>query len=271
MLGSNYVLVALGFTLVFGILHIVNFAHGEMYMLGAYAVFALFAQIGINYWLANAMAIAIVGFLGILIERSLYRPLRGKFLQSMVIGLGLAMILQSVAGVGFGVGDKNIAGPISGVRVVFGVTIPTDRLAVVVVSVALLLAVLLFVHKTKTGRAIRAVAQDPEASALQGVSVDNISALTFAVGSALAAAAGSAMSLVFYINPYMGTIPLLKAFVIVVLGGLGSVPGAILGGFLIGMVDSFALTFLGGIADIAGFMVMLLILVLRPKGLFGHG
>src|SRR5437867_3011085 len=215
-IGSIYILMALGLTLMFGMMHIINFAHGAVYMLGAFAIYYVYFQWGAPYFAAFVLAMLLLGAFGYLVERSIYRPIKG------------------------GVEPTLVPPVFSGTRNVLGVMISVERLMIIPIAGALVVGLYLFINKTRMGAAMRAIEQDKEAAALQGVNVNVINGLAFAVGFALAAAAGALMAPIFKLDPMMGGQPLLKACIIIILGGLGSMPRAILGGLILGLIDSIA-------------------------------
>jgi len=273
MSGSILILVALGLTMIFGIMHIVNFAHGELYMLGAFCLWIFFAELQVPYILALILSMIIISGLGMVIERFLFKPFRGDLAPSFIISLGLVMLLQTGTLLGFGIEDKAAPTPsgFQGMIHFGGAVLSKERLFVILISFILMAGVWLFIQRTKPGQAMRAVAQDPDAAALQGISIDATASLAMGVGCALAAAAGCLMAPIFYINPYMGAVPIMKAFVVIILGGLGSIGGAFIGGFIIGFVDSFGSTYLSApIASMMAFGILILVLIFRPQGLYGH-
>jgi branched-chain amino acid transport system permease protein len=269
--GWIYVLVALGLTLVFGIMRIVQFAHGEIYMLGAYCSYFLIKLYGFSFLEALFLTTIAIGLLGIVLERLFFRPFRDRFEPSIIVAVGLMLLLQTIAVVGFGTDTKSMGGIIPGVLRVSGVTLSWDRLLVMAVGIILVVALLLMIKKTKTGQAMVAVAQDPYAAALQGIDVNRISALAMALGCALAAIAGSLMGSIFSTSPFMGTSAITKGIAVIILGGLGSIPGAVVGGFILGLIDGLIPPLLSStMAGIVGFGVIIIVLILRPRGLFGH-
>lgn len=274
MLGLNYALIALGLTLIFGIMGIVNFAHGEMYMLGGYVAYYLFGLFGLNFFATLAAAAVIIGALGVLLETFIFRPLtiRPKIeLTSLIAAVGLAWVFQMLAVIMFGELDRKVPSAFSGIINMSGVVITVERLAAILIGILMVVILNLFLLRTKTGRAIRAVAQDKEAAALQGVDVSRISALSFGIGCGLAAAAGDLVAPIFVINPSLGNEVILKAFLVVILGGMGSVPGAMLGGLVLGFIESFGcLFFTVPTVMVLTFILIIVILIVRPEGLLGH-
>jgi branched-chain amino acid transport system permease protein len=270
MSGSTYVLMALGFTLIFGIMRIVNFSHGELYMCGAYLVLTFHQTLGVNYFLSLLLAALITAAIGVLIERALLRPLAGKELNGMIMTLAVGIALQSAALIIFGPDEQTMDRPVTGVWRVDELIVPFDRLFVTGSSAGILLLFYTFLKLTRTGKAMQAVAQDAEAASLMGIRPGRIQSLAFALASGLAALAGGLLAPLYSAGPYVGEVPMLKSFVIVVLGGLGSIPGAIIGGLLIGLIES-GFTTLGDstFAMIASFTLVLVVVLFRPQGLMG--
>jgi branched-chain amino acid transport system permease protein len=265
-----YILVALGLTLIFSILDIINFAHGEFYMLGGFVTYYGFAVFGVNYFLTLVLAVVAVGMAGVLAERVVFRHLRGKTLNAFIVSLGLLWVLQASAQLSFGVLDKSVPSAVSGIVRVSGLIISRERLVVIVTASVLMAALYVFLKFTRTGQAMRAVAQDADAAALQGVNIEAVSALGFGVGCALAGAAGALLAPVFAVSPTMGALPVVKAFIIIIVGGMGSLPGAVLGGLLLGAVEGIGTLFMTSAAvTMLGFLVVIAILLVRPRGLFG--
>jgi branched-chain amino acid transport system permease protein len=269
--GWIYVLVALGLTLVFGIMRIVQFAHGEIYMLGAYCSYFLIKLFGFSFCEALFLTTIAIGLLGIVLERFFFRPFRDRFEPSIIVAVGLMVFLQTTAVVGFGTDTKSMGGIIPGVLRVSGVTLSWDRLLAIAVGIILVVALFLLIQKTKMGQAMVAVAQDPYAAALQGIDVNRISAVAMALGCALAAIAGSLMGSIFSTSPFMGTSAITKGIAVIILGGLGSIPGAVAGGIILGLIDGLVPPLLSStMAGLVGFGVIIIVLLLRPQGLFGH-
>jgi branched-chain amino acid transport system permease protein len=265
-----YILVALGLTLIFSILDIINFAHGEFYMLGGFVTYYTFGVLGLNYFLALLLAVLAVGAAGVVAERIVFRHLRGKTLNGFIVSLGLLWVLQASAQLSFGVLDKAVPSAVSGVVRGFGLVISRERLVVIVTAIALMAALYAFLAFTRAGRAMRAVAQDADAAALQGVNIEAVSALGFGIGCALAGAAGALLAPVFAVSPTMGALPVVKAFIIIIVGGMGNLPGAVLGGLLLGAVEGIGTLFMSSAAvNMLGFLVVIAVLLVRPRGLFG--
>lgn len=270
-LSMVYILVALGLTLIFSILRIINFAHGEFYMLGGFAAYYLTGAWQINYFLTIILSFIIIGAIGVITERLFFAPLRDNLLAGFIVSLGLLWILQGSATIAFGVLDKEVATQFPGILRAFGVVIPKERLFVILCSVALIVFLYAFLTLSRHGLALRAVAQDMDAAALQGINVDRIAGLAFGIGCAMAGAAGTLLAPVYFVSPFIGTLPVIKAFIIIILGGMGSLTGAIVGGFILGFMESVApLYFPIAAVEILGFVLVMFVLVVRPRGLFGH-
>jgi branched-chain amino acid transport system permease protein len=269
--GSIYILMALGLTLMFGMMHIINFAHGAIYMLGAYVIYYVFFQWGTPYFLAFIVAMVLLGLFGFVVERCIYRTVKGGIEPTLVALLALTTFLQAAGYPVFGQLDKHVPTVFKGIHTVLGVPISVERLVIIPIAGVLVLGLYLFINQTKMGAAMRAIEQDKEAAALQGVNVHVVNALAFGVGFALAAASGALMAPIFKLDPMMGEQPLLKAFIIIILGGLGSIPGAILGGLILGFIDSIIATFLGlEPAFLLSFVFIIMLLLFKPNGLFGY-
>lgn len=270
--GLLYVLVALGLTLVFGIMGIINFVHGEMYMLGAYIMFYTFDGFGMNFFVALAISALIMAPIGMLVEKVFYRPLRGQPMPVLIVAIGLSLFLVSAGYLGFGIRDKAFTSPFQGLVYLGGLIISKERLLTLAICIILVVGLYLFIQFTRIGRAMRAVEQDSDAAALVGVSIDRTFAICMTMGTALAAVAGALMGALTVINPSMGHGALFKAFIVIVLGGLGSVPGAIVGGLMLGLIESFATTLIAPeVASMIAFGLVIVLLIIKPEGIFGRG
>ena len=270
MLGLIYVLIAMGLTLIFSILGLINFAHGEFYMLGGFALYWFFGQFGLNYWLGLVIGMILVGAFGMVTERFIFRPLRRDLLQACLASVGISIVLQTGALIAFGQLDKAVPSQITTILHAGTINVPLEKMVVVLGSALLTVALMFFIYRTKMGQALQAVSQDSEAAALQGINVDRMNAMGFAIGCALAAAAGGLISPVFYISPYMGITPTLKAFIVVIMGGLGSIPGAIIAGFFLAFLEQFSITMLGYVGNIFGFVMLMIVMTFRPQGFMGR-
>ena len=271
MLGSTYAIVALGLTLVFGILHIPNFAHGHLYMLGAYISFFLMTLYGFGFWTALVSSMVILGMIGMLIERIIYRPLQDKpHINSFISAIGALIILETSVIVLWGPQGRRIPNPYPDIVELLGITMSYQRLLVIMTAIVLIVLLQVFIKKTTPGTTIEAVAQNREGAMLVGINVNWVSSLTFAISTATAAAAASLVAPIFMISPTMWALLGMKAFVIVILGGLGSIPVAILGGYILGILEAIGGGYLSAAyKDVYAFGALILILSIRPTGLFG--
>ena len=272
-LGWLYILMALGLTWILSIMGILQLAHGEIYMIGAYVVFYLSRSFGLNLYLSIFLSMVAMAAAGILLERLLFRARPGQdpVLAPIVISTGLTLILTSGAVVGFGLYDRSIPRLINGSFAMFGGNVPKDRLLAIAFSVATLLILYLFLRGTRWGQAIVASSQNREGALLRGIDPNQMSRISMAIGCALAALAGALAGSILMLTPYMGAEPLVKGLVIIVLGGLGSLPGAAIGGILLGLMDGIIPVIFGSApAAVAPLVIVILILLIRPKGMFGH-
>ncbi len=272
-LGSVYALIALGYTMVYGIIKLINFAHGEIYMLGAYLGF--YAITSLNLSLVPAMVLAMISaaIIGMLLERVAYRPLRSSpRIAVLITAIGASLLFQSTAQLVFGASFKPFPQAIPFTRIQLGPVFTTNRqLLIFGVAVALMIALHIIVQYTTFGKAMRAVSMDKDAAQLMGINIDRVISITFALGSALAAAAGILVGMYYNrIDPYMGTMPGLKAFVAAVLGGIGIVPGAVVGGLLMGVAENMVVAFVSStLRDAVAFAILIAVLLFRPNGLLG--
>jgi len=275
-IGMVYALIAIGLTLVFGILGVINFAHGEFYMLGAFLTYNLTIGLGLDYFVALALTIVGSAAVGWLAERLTVRPLKGRHMFTVVLStLGLSIFLQNGALLLWGPDPREIELAWGGRPVVLGgVVITFLRLAVLAVGAALIIALTWFIRRTRWGMAMRAVAGNRDAAALMGIPVDRVYAITFAVGTGIAGVAGGLLGAMFTIEPTMGEWAVVKAFCVVVMGGMGNLPGAVLGGIILGVAESLGAGFLPGGAsykDGIGYAILIVVLLYSPQGLFGRG
>jgi len=270
-LGWMYVLIALGLTLILSIMGILQLAHGEVYMMGAYVTYYLCVSLGVNLYASMFLSMIIMAVFGIIIEKFLFRPAQRQVLPPIVISLGLTLILTSFAVTTFGLKEKSIPRLAEGSLMFFDSAVPKDRIIAVGFAIALLLLLYLFLKRTKYGQAMVASAQSPEGALLRGINPNRMSSLAMAIGCALAAAGGTLAGSILMLNPSMGTFPLMKGLVIIVLGGMGSLLGAAVGGITLGLIDGILpVAFEPGIASVAPFIIVIIILLVKPQGLFGH-
>jgi branched-chain amino acid transport system permease protein len=272
--GCIYILLATGLNLIFGVMKIVNFAHGEFLMIGAYVTATVFLLTGINPYIIILFSMLALIAIGAVVERLCFRPILGTSkLNEIFLSIGLIYIIQNGAAVIWGDEWQSVKSPYEGITVPLGpLTIPLDYIIIMVVTAAILIGLHLFLKETKTGREMRATSQNRKGAMLVGINVERIDVLSFGIGCALAAAAGTLWVVSGQVfNPYMGSIPAVKAFAIIILGGLGSIPGAIVGGLLYGIAENGAAYFLGGVwKDAISFVILIIVLVIRPTGLFGE-
>lgn len=270
--GGFFALFAVGLVLIFGVMGVVNFAHGELVMIGAYTIWLLHAQHGFAFIPAIAVAIILVTIIGLLMERFLFRPTRDDPLAGLICSIGVLFILQVVATLVGGEGpSKQVPPPFHGTLILFDyLRIPYQRIFSLLVSVAALSTLWYFLTRTKLGWALRAVALDREAAALQGININRISMIAIGVGAALAGLAGALMAPLTNINPHMGHNVLITAFIVTIVGGIGSLSGAVLAAVLYALFHTFITVYFGGtVATICGLILMVVVLIVKPTGIMG--
>jgi branched-chain amino acid transport system permease protein len=273
--GSVYALIALGYTMIYGILGLINFAQGEIYMCGAFVAVLLLAS-GVNFYLAFALGMAAAALLGVVLERVAFRPLRGCHpLVPLISAIGASIFLQNLALLLFGPNDRPFPTQFtfSSIKIA-GLPVSTLQVTILAVALAFMGLLIIFVRYTTYGKAIMACALDRDTARLMGINVDRMVSLTFLVGSALSGAAGVMMAIYYNATyPRMGLLPGLKAFSAAILGGVGNIPGAILGGLLLGVAESLGAAYISsGFKDAIAFAILILVLLLRPQGILrGRG
>lgn len=273
ILGSTYALLGIGLTLIFGIMRVVNFTHGELYALGAYAVFFLEVSLGVNFFLALVLAVIIGCAVGAAIEFVLLRPLLDADIDTtMLVMIGAWIVMQNTELFYWGGVSKAIMTPFPDEPLQVGpIFVSWLRLFVLVMALILIGATYALINRTKLGKAMRATFQDRDTAALMGVNIKGIYTATFAIGSGLAAAAGALLGPVFLVTPSMGDLASLKAFAIVILGGLGNITGATLGGFILAFVEEIGAGYISsGYRDAMGFLIIIIVLLFKPTGLFAR-
>jgi branched-chain amino acid transport system permease protein len=275
-LGSLYALIAIGYTMVYGILRLINFAHGDVFMLGAYFAFYLITAALMPWWVAFAVALGLTAIFGVGLERVAYKPLRDSpKISIMISAIGASFLLENLATVIFGGRPKGFVVPDIFNKILhFGsVSVMSISVIIPIFTFGILVFLLWIVNRTKTGMAMRAVSTDLDAARLQAIDVNRIVSVTFGLGSLLAAFGGILWSLKYpQLNPTMGIMPGLKCFIAAVLGGIGNIMGAVLGGFLLGALEIMIIAFLPGLTgyrDAFAFVVLILVLLLKPSGLLG--
>ena len=274
-LGSIYAVIALGYTMVYGIAKMLNFAHGDVIMVGGYIVFSATSYAGLNPYVAVLISIIFCTLLGMTIERVAYKPLRNASpLAVLITAIGVSYLLQNLALLVFGAQPKNFTSvvPLDSVKLFDGrLTISGEAIVTIAVTVIIMVALMLFINKTRPGNAMRAVSEDRGAAQLMGVNVNGTIALTFAIGSGLAAIAGVLLCSTYStLTSTTGAMPGIKAFVAAVFGGIGSIPGAMIGGVLIGIIEILGRAYISSqMADAIVFAVLILVLVIKPTGILG--
>ena len=275
-LGSIYALIALGYTMVYGIAKMLNFAHGDVIMVGAFVVYTLCSTLGLPPVVGVLVAVVFCTVLGITIERIAYKPLRkaASPLAVLITAIGVSYLLQNSALLIFGANTKSFTSviPIEAVKLANGqLSISGETIVTIIASIIIMIILMLFINKTKLGQAMLAVSEDKGAAQLMGINVNGTIALTFAIGSALAAIAGVLLCSAYpSLTPYTGSMPGIKAFVAAVFGGIGSIPGAFIGGILLGIIEIFGKAYISSqLADAIVFAVLIMVLLVKPTGLIG--
>ena len=275
-LGSVYAIIALGYTMVYGIAKMLNFAHGDVIMVGAFVIYTAMASLGLSPILAVVVAMVLCTILGMTIEKVAYRPLRnaGSPLAVLITAIGVSYLLQNLALLIFGADTKSFSSVvgIEPMSIAGGqIMVSGEAIVTIVVCVVIMIALTSFVKYTKAGRAMVAVSEDRGAAQLMGINVNGTIALTFAIGSALAAVAGALLCSAYpSLSPYVGSMPGIKAFVAAVFGGIGSIPGAMIGGILLGVIENLSKAYISSqLSDAIVFGVLIVVLVVKPTGILG--
>jgi len=271
MLSSMYILMALGFAILLGVMRVLNFAHAVIYMGGGYICYQLAIVYGLNQWLSLMLAAIIMGLFGLFLERFCFRPFFGDVNRTLVMTLALIVIIESVVNILVGTQIRSLPAFASGIIRTGGVSLSVERLVTFIISAALLLVIIFFIQKTKIGQQMLAVSQDDTGAVLQGINIYRVSAVATVIACALAAVAGSLMGAIFSLSPYMGGHMLVKAIEIVILAGIGSIGGVLVAGLILGTIDAtLPILMSGSASDVVGLGIVILILLFRPQGLFGH-
>lgn len=275
-LGSVYAIIALGYTMVYGIAKMLNFAHGDVIMIGAYVAITAISGAGLPPVVGVLLAIIFCTVLGVVIERIAYKPLRNAAspLAVLITAIGVSYLLQNVALLIFGANTRSFESVVSIKSITLAggeLTISGETIATIGACIVIMIGLTLFIKKTKAGQAMLAVSEDKGAAQLMGINVNGTIALTFAIGSALAAIAGVLLCSAYpTLTPYTGSMPGIKAFVAAVFGGIGSIPGAMIGGILLGVIEIFSKAYISSqLADAIVFSVLIIVLIVRPAGLLG--
>lgn len=274
-LGSIYAIIALGYTMVYGIARMLNFAHGDIIMVGGFAVFTIVSTLGLSPWLGLLVAVAICTVLGIVIEKVAYCPLRGaSSLAVLITAIGVSYLLQNVALLIFGSNARQFTSIINlpNLKLADGrLTISAVTIVTIITCIVIMVGLTAFINKTKIGQAMLAVSEDTGAATLMGINVNKTISITFAIGSALAAIAGALLCSAYpSLTPYTGSMPGIKAFVAAVFGGIGSIPGALIGGVILGVIENLTKAYISSqLSDAVVFSVLIIVLLVRPTGILG--
>jgi branched-chain amino acid transport system permease protein len=271
LLSSFYILLGSGLSLIYSIMGIVNFAHGAFLMLGAFVSYFFVTKLGLNFFLSLLISIGVMTIFGTVVQKFIFSPLKKNELNMMVISLGLAIVIEDSALIVWGPEDRVFPFFALGVLKMGNIFLPLNRLFILFSAVVLIIGLQFLIQKTKIGSAIRAVAEDMDAATLQGINSKTIFLFSFGIGCSLAAAAGTLISPLFLISPQMGGLPMLKAFVAIVIGGMGSILGAVVGGIIMGIMESLVATFWGAVfQNTVSFLILIIVLIFKPEGLFGE-
>jgi branched-chain amino acid transport system permease protein len=272
--GCIYILLATGLNLIFGVMKLVNFAHGQLLMVGAFVAYEVTTIAGLNPYPAILVSMGLVALIGIMLEKFTFSKVRGtEKLNEIFISLGLIYVFENVATLFW---ERNyhiqIPSPFRGLSVPLGeILLGYDRILAIIIVIAILIGLVLLTNKTKIGLAMRATSQKSDAAMLMGININRIYLFTFAVGAALAGAAGALYGILFLFYPAIGALPTIKGFAIIIIGGLGSIPGAVIGGLLYGIAENAAAYLSNGtLQDAVAFALLIVVLVIRPTGLFGE-
>jgi branched-chain amino acid transport system permease protein len=271
VLSAIYILVALGFGLQLSIMGIFNFAHGAVYMIGAYVTYGLSVGLGLNQWFSLIISVIVVGSSGLFLEKFCFRPFQSKPTRMIVMAIALIIILETAVEVTLGGVTRALPAFLPGILRTGFISVDTERILTFGIGAVLLASLTYMIQKTQIGQQMLAVAQDAEGAALQGIDTHRISATATVIACATAALAGSLMATIFSMNPFMGDNILLKAIQVVILSGIGSIGGILAGGLIMGMLNAFLPVLTdASIAELITILIVILILLIRPKGLFGY-
>ena len=274
-LGIIYAIIALGYTMVYGIARMLNFAHGDIIMVGGFVVFTIVSTLGLSPWLGLLVAVAICTVLGIVIEKVAYCPLRGaSSLAVLITAIGVSYLLQNVALLIFGSNARQFTSIINmpNLKLADGrLTISAVTIVTIITCIVIMVGLTAFINKTRIGQAMLAVSEDTGAATLMGINVNKTISITFAIGSALAAIAGALLCSAYpSLTPYTGSMPGIKAFVAAVFGGIGSIPGALIGGVILGVIENLTKAYISSqLSDAVVFSVLIIVLLVRPTGILG--
>jgi branched-chain amino acid transport system permease protein len=274
VVGTTYALIALGITIVFSIMKVVNFAHGQLYMIGGFIVYYTNVVFGLPFWFGLILSFLIVAALGVIMELALFRPVMARVKReevTMLLAMGTAVFLESLALLVFGEKQRGVPAIATGVVEILGARLPVGRIVVMGVAAVLIASLIIFIERTRIGRALRAMAQDREATALQGVNLKWMSAFGFGLGAGLAGLAGGLLVAIFAVYSGAGASISIKSFLMIMIGGAGVLPGAILGGFVLGFMESIGYALLpGSMTYLVIFLLVIGFLIIRPQGIMGR-
>jgi len=272
VLGSIYAMVAVGLALAFGVMQMANFAHGELFMAGAYVVYVLYSLAGLPFFIAVIAAFPIVAMLGVLFERAIFRPTRGNVLAGFMATAGAGFIMQVLVGQQWGVGlMRSVPVPYKGSAEILGAAISWQRLAIIPATFIMVGGLWFFLKKIKAGKALRACAQDTEAAVLQGISINKMTMLAMFLSGGFAGVGGALMAPIIPVTPYMGHVYAVTAFIVVIVGGMASIEGAVLAAFILGFIHTFVSTLYDSVtATMVGVLFMAVVLIVKPTGLLGN-
>jgi branched-chain amino acid transport system permease protein len=272
VLGSIYAMVAVGLTLAFGVMQMANFSHGELFMAGAYVVYVLYSLLGLPFPLAVIAAFPIVAIIGMLFERLIFRPTRGNVLAGFMATAGAGFVLQVLVGQQWGVGlMRSVVVPYKGSTEILGAAMSWQRLIIIPATIFMVTGLWFFLKKVKAGKALRACAQDSEAAVLQGISINRMTALAMLLSGGFAGVGGALMAPIIPVTPYMGHVYAVTAFIIVIVGGMASIEGAVLAAFILGFIHTFVSTMFDSVtATMVGVLFMAIVLIIKPTGLLGN-
>jgi branched-chain amino acid transport system permease protein len=272
VLGSIYAMVAVGLALAFGVMQMANFAHGELFMAGAYVVYVLYSLAGLPFFIAVIAAFPIVALLGVLLERAIFRPTRGNVLAGFMATAGASFIFQVLVGQQWGVGlMRSVPVPYKGSAEILGAAVSWQRLAIIPATIIMVGGLWFFLKKIKAGKALRACAQDTEAAVLQGISINKMTMLAMFLSGGFAGVGGALMAPIIPVTPYMGHVYAITAFIVVIVGGMASIEGAVLAAFILGFIHTFVSTMYDSVtATMVGVLFMAIVLIVKPTGLLGN-
>jgi len=272
VLGSIYAMVAVGLALAFGVMQMANFSHGELFMAGAYVVYVLYSLLGLPFPLAVVLSFPIVAMIGVLFERVIFRPTRGNVLAGFMATAGAGFIMQVLVGQQWGVGlMRSVEVPYKGSVEILGAAMSWQRLIILPATIIMVAGLWFFLKHVKAGKALRACAQDPEAAVLQGISINRMTALAMFLSAGFAGVGGALMSPIIPVTPYMGHVYAVTAFIVVIVGGMSSIEGAVVAAFILGFIHTFVSTLFDSVtATMVGVLFMAIVLIVKPTGILGN-